>query len=162
MEEIPAHLRFPAPTGDRRVDVAAVVAWRRHVLEFFAGDAAAPWLTDRLRDEFARRELPDTTGDPAAAYDRIRRWREGIKNYCALIWDVIHTDPDAIAPPEVLHTLTRLLDPIDVGDRCEHCLERVTHPYGVCTFINPDWPPVPPEFAELMPGRRRWWQFWRR
>lgn len=119
MEEIPAHLRFPTPTGDRRVDVAAVVAWRRRVLDFFAGDATAPWLTDRLRDEFARHDLPDTTGDPAADYDEIRRWREGVASYCTFIWDCVHDDSESIAPPEVLHTLTRLLDPIDVGARPE-------------------------------------------
>lgn len=161
MEEIPAHLRFPAPTGDRRVDVAAVVAWRRRVLDFFASGATAPWLTDRLRDEFARHELPDTTGEPAAVYDALRRWREGVASYCELVWDRAVVDPDT-APIEVLGTIVRLLDPPDVRDRCKHCLEEVSHPYGVCTFINPGWPPVPPEFAELVPGRRRWWQFWRR
>lgn len=162
MDEIPAHLRFPAPTGDRRVDVAAVVAWRRRVLEFFASGATAPWLTDRLRHEFVRRKPPDTAGEPAEVYDALRRWREGVASYCALAWDLVHDDPDAIAPLDVLHTLSRLLDPSDVGERCEQCLEKVSHPYGVCTFFNPDWPPVPPEFAELVPGRRRWWQFWRR
>jgi hypothetical protein len=161
VDEIPAQCRFPAPTGDRRVDVAAVVAWRGRVLDFFASGATAPWLTERLREEFRGRELPDTAGDPAAAYDRIRRWREGVASYCELIWDLAIVPP-SVAPQDVLNNLARLLDPVDVGARCKHCLEKVSHPHGVCTWANPTWPYVPPEFAELMPGRRRWWQFWRR
>lgn len=121
----PPLCRFPAPTGRRSADVAAVVAWRRHVLAFLATNPAAQALTEATRAELRRRELPDLTGDPTRAYERIQDWRNNFANWCALVNDLIH-DPDShewIPDPSECAAMSAFLDPGDGRPRCEYCLE---------------------------------------
>lgn len=118
-----------------------------------------PEPTELVRKEFRSRDLPDTTGNPAEAYERILRWRDSFLNYCEKAWDLFPLDDEM--PPSLREcaTLAKFLQPDDGCDRCDQCL-GAPHHLGPCPLFHPDWPPIPPEFAELM-MKRRWWEFWK-
>ncbi len=177
MEVVPQP-RFPAPTGDRSADVAAVVAWHRHVLEVVASDVDADG-SEEARRQLQWRVLPNVTGDPAAAYDRLLRWRnEFISWYdrgLDVIWLEDHDHRPTLAGWRVLH---KFFGPLD-EQRCDICLETDHNEYcprvpvwypELCgpgrppPMLRPQLPlPQQPRFAELsLLSARRWWQFWRR
>ena len=157
---IPSPCRFPAPTGDRVVNVAATLAWHRNVRELFLDEVVLPRLTARMRELFRQRQFPDTTGAPADAYTAILRWRDSILGYCEQACDLIYPAGEPGPTPRECNALAALLRPDDDRPRSDQCLEA-PHLYGTCPLFHPDWPYVPPEYAELLP-KIRWWQFWLR
>lgn len=176
--EVPPQCRFPVPTGDHGVDVAEILAWHRHVLEFIASEAGQS-VSEDARLHVQVRGLPDVSGAPAAAHDRILRWRDNLINWYVIGLDLIWIEPSDDMPTLAgWGWLSKFLRPIDAELRCDRCLE--TDHIEDCPLVEVWYPelarrrppttrpprtprPSPPRFAELLVlSPRRWWQFWRR